>query len=192
MADGLLASRISESADAARSMRSDSRLISAVEGIAEKIAECYKGGGKVILFGNGGSASQALHIAAEFEGKYLKQRRALPALALGANIASATAIGNDYDFSHVFVRQLEASGKKGDVAIALSTSGNSPNVVEAVKYSKSQGIFTAAFVGKGKCKLDGMASITVKVPSGQTPRIQEMHLLLLHTVCEMVENELFG
>ena len=184
--------RIADCREAARLLLADKKLLSSVEGIAKKIAECYRSGGKVILMGNGGSASQAMHIAAEFEGRYLRERRPLQALALGANIASTTAIGNDYDFTRVFVRQLEACAKKGDVVIALSTSGNSPNVVEAAKYAKSVGIFTAAFVGKKNCHLDPIADVSVKVPSDETPRIQEMHLLLLHGICEAVENELFS
>ena len=192
MADGLLAVRIAESGEVARLVLADKKLLSSAEDVAKKIAGCYRAGGKVILMGNGGSASQAMHIAAEFEGRYLRERRPLQALALGANIASTTAIGNDYDFTRVFVRQLEACAKKGDVVIALSTSGNSPNVVEAAKYAKSVGIFTAAFVGKKNCHLDPIADVSVKVPSDETPRIQEMHLLLLHGICEAVENELFS
>ena len=191
MADGLLAVRIAESGEVARLVLADKKLLSSAEDVAKKIAGCYRGGGKVILMGNGGSASQAMHMAAELEGKYLKERRPLQALALGANMASTTAIGNDYDFASVFVRQLEACAKKGDALIALSTSGNSPNIVEAVRYAKEHGIYTAAFTGKKACRLDELANACIKIPSAETPRIQEMHLLILHTICEMVEAELF-
>lgn len=191
MENGLLKKRAGECSETIGLLARDAAISSQADTLAKRIIECYNGGGKVILLGNGGSASQALHIAAEFEGKYLKDRRALPAIALGANQSTLTAIGNDYDFAHVFVRQLEAHAKKGDVVIALSTSGNSPNVVEAIKFAKAQGIFSATLTGKSKCKLDGLADINVKVPSFETPRIQEAHLLILHTVCEMAESSMF-
>jgi D-sedoheptulose 7-phosphate isomerase len=131
-------------------------------------------------------------MAAEFLGRYLKERRALPSIALTANSSAMTAISNDYGYDHTFRRQLEAWGKKGDVAIGISTSGNSKNVVEAAKHARANGIFMISFVGKNKCELDSLSDICIKVPSAETPRIQEMHELILHTICEMVENELIS
>lgn len=173
-------------------LAADAKLVSQADAAAHRIAGAYRNGGKAIFMGNGGSAADAQHMAAEFLGKYLKDRKALPSLALTANSSAVTAIGNDYGFDKIFVRQLEAWAGKEDVVVGISTSGNSPNVVSAMQYAKSKGIFCVALVGAKKCKLDGIADICIKAPSEQTPRIQEMHSLILHTICEMVENELFG
>ncbi|MFA6213882.1 MAG: SIS domain-containing protein, partial [Candidatus Micrarchaeia archaeon] len=116
-------------------------------------------------------------------------RRALPAIALTANTSSLTAIGNDYGFERVFSRQVEALASKGDVVIGISTSGNSQNVLEGIKAAKARGAFTAALVGGKQCKIDSAADIVLKAPSDSTPRIQEMHILIIHTICEMVEGE---
>ena len=138
--------------------------------------------------GNGGSAADAQHMAAELVGKYMKERRALPAIALTTNTSILTAIGNDYGFDRVFSRQVEALAGKGDVVIGISTSGNSPNVIEALRAAKKQGAFTAVLVGAKPCELDKIADIAIKAPSESTPRIQEMHSLLIHIICEMVED----
>jgi D-sedoheptulose 7-phosphate isomerase len=159
---------------------------------AAGISECYKKNGKTIIFGNGGSAADAQHMAAEFIGRYMMDRRPLPSIALTANTSSLTAIGNDYGFSQIFKRQLEGLGAKGDVAIGISTSGNSENVVQAIKRAKEKGILAIVLVGKKNCALDNAADICIKVPSDSTPRIQEMHGLIIHTICAMVETELFG
>ena len=192
MENGLLRKAAEEHISVAKALAADTFLLSQADKAAARIAECYKKGGKVIFFGNGGSAADAQHMAAEFLGRYMKERRALPAIALTANTSAITAIGNDYGYPQVFRRQLEGLGAKGDVAIGISTSGNSENVVQAIKYAKEKGILAIALVGKRKCALDEMADICIKVPSDSTPRIQEMHELILHTVCAMVENELFG
>jgi len=189
MADNLLSRRASEHIEAAKKLQADSALHSSVEKLAAKITHSFKNGGKLLIFGNGGSAADAQHMAAEFVGRYAKERRALPAIALSVNTSALTAIGNDYGYEHTFARQVEALAAKGDVVIGISTSGNSPNVVLAINAARARGAFTAALVGAKACKLDGAADIALKAPSDATPRIQEMHILLIHAICEMVENE---
>ena len=158
--------------------------------VAMRVIESLGSGGKVILFGNGGSAADAQHLAAEFIGRYLKERRALPALALSVNISSLTAIGNDYGFDLVFARQIEALGKAGDVAIGISTSGNSPNVIQALGVAKSKSIYTVSLTGKSGGKSKNVADCTICIPSEETPRIQECHILTGHLICEIVEEAL--
>src|ERR1700733_12340075 len=160
--------------------------------VAMRITQSLNSGGKVIFFGNGGSAADAQHLAAEFTGRYLKERRALPALALHANTSSLTAIGNDYGFDLVFARQLEALGKEGDVAIGISTSGNSRNVIRAFEAAKSKSIYTVAFTGASGGAMKKLADCTICIPTEETPRIQECHILAGHIICEIVELALFG
>lgn len=190
MADKLLSARISEHVEIAKLVASDEKLKSAVQKTADALVGAYSKGGKLIIMGNGGSAADAQHAAAEMLGRYLKERKPMPAVALTANTSALTAIGNDYGYEKTFVRQLQAWLGKNDVVIGISTSGNSPNVVAALEYAKKEGAFTAAFVGGKKCKMDLLADALVKVPSEDTPRIQEMHIMLLHAMCELVENSL--
>ena len=192
MENGLLKKRAEEHISAARLLASDAALVSSVDAVAGRIVECYKKGGKTIFMGNGGSAADAQHMAAEFLGRYLLDRKSLPSIALTSNSSCVTAIGNDYGYAQVFRRQLEAWAKKGDVVIGISTSGNSENIVEAFSWAKQHGIFCVALTGAKKCKLDAIADVSMKMPSESIPRIQEMHALVLHTICEIVENELFG
>ena len=192
MENSLLKKAAEEHIAVAAALSKDAALISQADKAASRIAECFRKGGKVIFMGNGGSAADAQHMAAEFLGKYMKERRALPAIALTTNSSALTAIGNDYGYRFVFRRQLEGLAGKMDVVVGLSTSGNSENVVEALKYAKEKGIFSIALVGNKKCALDTVADICIKAPSESTPRIQEMHELILHTICGMVETELFG
>lgn len=159
---------------------------------ADIISNAYKNGKKVLIFGNGGSAADAQHIAGEFEGRFMIERKALPCLALHTNTSIITALGNDYGFNYIFKRQLEANMNPGDIVIGISTSGNSPNVVEAMEYARSHGGITIALVGENKCKLDDLAEIIIKVPSTSTPRIQESHILIGHIICNLVEKSLFG
>lgn len=185
----MLKQRISEHIEAAKKLQSDPALRASAEKLASKITHSFKNGGKLLIFGNGGSAADAQHMAAEFVGRYMNERRALPAIALTTNTSALTAIGNDYGHERTFARQVEALASKGDIAIGISTSGNSPNVVAAMDAARARGAVTAALVGAKECKLDSAADIVLKVPSDVTPRIQEMHILLIHTICEMVENE---
>jgi D-sedoheptulose 7-phosphate isomerase len=163
----------------------------AIARAAAVVADCFRAGGRALLFGNGGSAADALHIAAEWCGRLVRDRAALPALALGANPAELTAIANDYGFERVFERLVEAHGRAGDVAIALSTSGDSPNVLAAVDQARAAGLRTLALVGKGGGKLAGRVELAVVVPSDDTQRIQEAHIAIGHALAQLVEDALF-
>lgn len=154
------------------------------------VADCIAKGGKLILFGNGGSAADSQHIAAEFVGRFRHERRALPALALTTNTSTITALANDYDYGISFKRQVEAFGKKGDVAIAISTSGNAKNVLEAAKEAKKSGVKTIALTGKGGGALAKLCDISIIVQSDDTARIQETHILIGHIIAELVESGL--
>ncbi len=155
------------------------------------VANCISKGGKLLLFGNGGSAADSQHIAAEFVGRFRRERRALPALALTTNTSTITALSNDYGYNVSFKRQVEAFGKRGDVAIAISTSGNAKNVLEAAKEAKTSGIKTIALTGKGGGALARLCDISIIVKSDDTARIQETHILIGHIIAELVENGLF-
>ncbi len=160
---------------------------------AEIIVSAYRNGGKVLIFGNGGSAADSQHIAAELVGRYKKDRPPLPAIALHTNTSTLTAVANDYEYDAVFERQVEAFGKKGDVAIGISTSGNSESIIRALKKAKSLGLKTIALTGGtgGKMAQEKWDS-TVIVPADSTPRIQELHITFGHIIAEIVENEIFG
>lgn len=160
--------------------------------IIENIEKCLKESGKLLVFGNGGSAAQAQHIAAEFVVRLGKNRRALPAIALTADTSIITATANDYSFEQIFSRQLDAFACPNDVALALSTSGNSANVIRAVEKGKELKLKTIALLGKGGGKLKGKADLELIVDSHSTGRIQEAHLLILHIIVEVVESDLFG
>ena len=157
----------------------------------EWVAAAYRAGGKTLLFGNGGSAADAQHIAAEWTGKLGPDRTALPSLALTANTSDLTAIGNDYGFERVFSRLIEAHGRAGDVAIAISTSGNSPNVIEAVHEARRRGLRTIGLLGKGGGKLAKLVELALVVPSPDTQRIQECHIAIGHAIAELVDRLLF-
>jgi D-sedoheptulose 7-phosphate isomerase len=159
--------------------------------VARILAETFNKGGKLILFGNGGSATDASHIAAEFVNRLKRERPALPAIALNTDMAIVTSIANDYDFSDIFVRQLKAIAQEGDVVIAISTSGNSPNVIKAVEIAKKKKLKTIAFTGAKGDRLASKTDYAFAVPSTNTPRIQETHITLGHVLCQMVEEILF-
>jgi len=159
--------------------------------VAEKIIQAYRQGNKVLLFGNGGSAADAQHIAAELVGRFYLERSALPAQALTVDTSSLTAIGNDYDYDLVFVRQIEAFGRPGDVAIGISTSGNSRNVIQALRAAKRRGMLTVGMTGESGGQLKPEVDYCICVPSRETPRIQESHILIGHILCELVEQALF-
>ena len=161
-----------------------------IEELAAIIVKSLKAGGKVILMGNGGSAGDAQHIAAEFVGRYKKERKSYPALALNTNTSTITAIGNDYGYDMTFARQVEGFAKPGDVVIGISTSGNSPNVYKAMEAAKAAGCFTAAFLGKDGGTIKNIVDLPIVVKSNNTPRVQECHIFLGHTLCELVEKEL--
>ncbi len=154
------------------------------------IEKCLKNKNKILLCGNGGSAAQSQHIAAEFVGRFMMERKALPAIALTTDTSILTAVGNDYGSDAVFERQVEALGSKGDVLIAISTSGNSPNIIKALKKAKDIGVKTIGLSGKNGGKMKG-CDVDIIVPSEHTPNIQEAHITILHIICELVEKELF-
>lgn len=159
--------------------------------VAELIAKVLNEGGKILIFGNGGSATDASHIAAEFVNRFKRERPGLPAIALNTDMAVITAIANDYDYSEVFAKQIKALGQKGDVAIGISTSGSSRNVIKAVEVAKKRGLKTVAFTSKKGEKLISKVDYAFAVPSEETPRIQETHITLGHILCELVEDILF-
>ena len=160
--------------------------------VVQLIAQAFREGKKVILFGNGGSAADASHIAAEFVNRFLMERPPLPAIALNTDMAVLTSISNDYDFSQVFSKQLAALGHEGDVAIGISTSGNSPNVIKAIDVAKKNGMKTVVLTGGTGGKMADLADYTFIVPTKVTARVQESHITLGHTICQMVDEELFG
>jgi len=158
-----------------------------IERAALLVVETLQAGGKVLLMGNGGSAADAQHIAAELVGRFERERRGLPALALTTDTSILTAIGNDFHFDQVFSRQIEALARPGDLVIGLSTSGNSPNVLEAVRVAKERGIKTIALAGKDGGNLSRQADIAIVVPSQNTARIQEVHITVGHIICAAVD-----
>ena len=180
-------------ANVERSIEVHSRLaaccLPAMTAAADALVSAYRSGHKALFFGNGGSAADAQHLAAEFLGRYLRERDPMPALALNTNTSAVTAIGNDYGYDLVFARQLQALAVPGDVAVAISTSGNSPSVIEAVKCARRLGLFTIALTGASGGKLRGMVDALIAVPCEETPRIQECHILIGHALCDAVEQE---
>ena len=188
MENDLLKKRLSEHIMVAGKMLADPYIHSKINDAALIISKSLKRGGKILVCGNGGSAADAQHMAAEFVGRYLKERKALPAIALTTNSSILTAIANDYGYEYVFSRQVEALANKDDVVIGISTSGNSSNVVHALDAARKKGCSTIALVGSKQCRMDSAADIVIKVPSENTPRIQEMHEFMIHTICEMVED----
>jgi len=160
--------------------------------IATEIIKVYKNKKKVVLFGNGGSAADAQHIAAEFVGKFYKNRDSLPALAFHTNTSVVTATANDYGYEFIFERQVSSFVNEGDIAIGISTSGNSPNVIKGIEKAKQKGAITIGFTGQKENKLEKIADYCLKIPSTDTPRIQEGHITVGHIICYLVEKELFG
>jgi len=173
-------------------VRSDSTLLATVSRTAQAVINAYRQGNKVLLFGNGGSANDAQHIATELVGRFAFNRPALPAISLAESLSSVTAISNDYGFEQVFSRQIEAFGRPGDIAIALSTSGNSPNVLHGVATANKADLITFGLTGRSGGKLRSIVKECICVPSDETPRIQECHTLVGHILSQIVEQELFG
>lgn len=167
-------------------------MVGEIAKISDAVVECYKNGGKVVLFGNGGSASDAQHIAAEFVGRFELDRSSLPAIALTTDTSILTALGNDYGFETVFSKQVEAIVEEGDVAIGISTSGNSPNVLKGIQSARDKDAVTVGMTGEKGEKLAGMVDMAFAAPSSNTARIQEAHITVLHIICNVVEKALFG
>ncbi|RUM58200.1 MAG: phosphoheptose isomerase [Persephonella sp.] len=181
---------LTESIDVKTKILNDENLINRIQETANLIIDTYLNDRKVLLCGNGGSAADAQHIAAELSGRFKLDRKPLFAEALHVNSSFLTAVSNDYSFDVVYSRLLEAFGRKGDVLIAISTSGNSKNVVNAVSKAKELGIYTVGFTGKSGGKLKDLVDILINVPSDNTPRIQEAHITIGHIICEIVELKL--
>lgn len=167
-------------------------LLDKVANIADLLIQSFKAENQLFLCGNGGSASDAMHLAAEFSGRYYLDRKPLNAQALNVNVAELTAVSNDFGYDKVFARILESRAKKNDVLWVFSTSGNSPNIVQVLEKAKSLKIKSIAFTGNTGGKIMHLADFVVNVPSTDTPRIQEIHILLGHIICEIVEKEIFG
>jgi D-sedoheptulose 7-phosphate isomerase len=161
-----------------------------IESAANALIACYRAGGKAIFFGNGGSAADAQHLAGELLGRFLRNRRAVPALALSANSSTVTAIGNDFGYDRTFARQMEAWVESRDVAVGISTSGNSPNVLEAVRVARERGATAVGLTGNDGGKMVAACDICIVVPSNATPRIQEAHISIGHILCDLVEQTL--
>jgi len=180
-----------ESAQIKEKIAGDDKLLSRIEQVAFDIVKALKNEKKVLLCGNGGSAADAQHVAAELLGKFYMRRKALPAISLNTNVSVLTAIANDYSYDDVFSRQVEGLGKSGDILIGISTSGNSKNVVKAVETAKKLGIKTVCLTGENGGTLKNICDICICVPSNSTPRIQEAHITIGHVICEVVEKEFF-
>ena len=159
---------------------------------ADKMVESYRNEGKILVFGNGGSAADAQHLAAEFVGRFVRERKPLPAIALTTDTSAITAIANDYGYEEVFARQIRALGRAGDVAIAISTSGRSPGILKGVEVAREMGITTIGLTGGDGGLLSSLVDIAIVVQAKRTARIQEAHLLIEHLFCEIVEETLFG
>jgi D-sedoheptulose 7-phosphate isomerase len=177
-----------------QALRADSGLIERVQQVAERITAAFRAGNKVLLAGNGGSAADAQHIAGEFVSRFCFDRPGLPAFALTVDTSVLTAIGNDYGYERLFERQIQASGRAGDVFWGYSTSGRSPNIIRAFEAARSAGMFTVGFTGNGAgaAQMRELTDVCIDIPSPSTPRIQEAHLLCGHIICGIVEEKIFG
>lgn len=188
---GIIKDRLLQHQEIIQQIIADPQLYNAINDAVETIITCFKYGGKVYFCGNGGSAADAQHLAAEFSGKFYIDRRVLPSEALHCNTSYLTAVGNDYSFDIIYARLMSGLGKPGDVLIGLSTSGNSTNIVKAFEVCKEKGITTIAFTGRSGGELKSKAGILINVPSSDTPRIQEGHITIGHIICELVEAAIF-
>lgn len=184
-------SKIKSSIDLKSSLLQNTALLTNIEAIVADIVKSYKNGGKVLWCGNGGSAADAQHLAAELSGRFYYDRPPLFSEALHVNTSYTTAVANDYSYDVIYSRLVEAMGRKGDILFGLSTSGNSGNVIKAFEKANELGVITIGFTGETGGKMKGLCKYLINIPSKDTPRIQECHMLLGHTICEMVEMALF-
>lgn len=182
---------IEESVQTKQLILKNEQMVGQIGQAADMIIQAYRSGKKTLLAGNGGSAADAQHIAGEFVSKFYFDRPGIPSIALTTDTSILTAIGNDYGFERLFARQVEAQGVEGDVFIGISTSGNSKNIIAALRACKEKGIHTIGLTGSKPCEMDSLCDITLKVPSDQTPRIQESHIMIGHILCGLVEADLF-
>jgi D-sedoheptulose 7-phosphate isomerase len=187
----LVKARLETSAQVKAEMARDPATVELLAEIAARIVASLRSGGKVLICGNGGSAADAQHIAAELVGKFYLVRAPLPAVSLTTNTSSITAVGNDFSFDDIFVKQMRGLGRPGDVAIGISTSGNSENVIRALDAAREDGLVTVAFTGKKGGRMVERVDLCLRIPSDDTPRIQEGHITAGHIVCELVEAAMF-
>lgn len=183
---------IQSSIEVKQSLLQDESLVKQIDIVVEVVTNAFKNGNAVYFAGNGGSAADAQHLAAEFSGRFYKDRKALPSDALHCNSSYLTAVANDYSYEVIYSRLLEGLGKKGDILIGISTSGNSGNIVKAFEMASSMGIVTVGFTGDTGGRMKEKADYLINVPSTTTPRIQESHILVGHIICELVEENIFG
>jgi len=182
---------IKNSIEVKKLIYSDLNLIEKIETLALSVIDCYKNGNKVLFCGNGGSAADAQHLAAELSGRFYFDRDPLFSEALHVNSSYVTAVSNDYGYDEIYSRLVKAMCKKGDILVGLSTSGNSPNIVKAFETAKNIGVKTISFTGESGGTLKNISDILINVPSKDTPRIQESHIMIGHIICELVEENLF-
>ena len=183
---------IQASIETKQQLLANEELLKTIEKVIEVITDAFKNGNRVYFCGNGGSAADAQHLAAEFSGRFYKDRKALPAEALHCNTSYLTAVGNDYGFDVVYSRIIEGIGEKGDVLVGLSTSGNSANIVKAFEAAKENGMITIGFTGLTGGAMKSASDHLINVPSADTPRIQESHIMIGHIVCQLVEEKYFA
>lgn len=186
----ILKERIEDSIKVKKGLLTNQVLLNTVSELADKITGALKNGHKLVLCGNGGSASDALHFAGEIVGRFQKERTAWPAVVLNADVATMTSIANDYSYNEVFARQAQGQVNSGDVFIGISTSGNSENVLLAAKVAKEKGAVTAALLGRDGGKIGKIVDYPVIVPCNTTARVQECHILLIHCICEIIEDNM--
>jgi D-sedoheptulose 7-phosphate isomerase len=188
--DPIVEISIRESLAVKQALLDDQKLLSRIARVGRACVTALRKGHRILLFGNGGSAADAQHIAAELVGRFRRERPGLPALALTTNASTLTAIGNDYSFEDVFARQVEAFGNKGDVAIGISTSGNAANVLGGIAMARARGLLTVGMTGKSGGKLGKQVQYCLGVPAEATARVQEAHILIGHVLCEIIDREL--
>ena len=189
--NNIISSRIKNSIDVKNKILNDKFLLESIDKSVNEVYNAFKNGKKVFFCGNGGSAADAQHLAAEFSGRFYLDRDPLPSEALHCNSSYMTAVSNDYGYDHVYSRMINAFCTEGDILVAISTSGNSPNIINAIEAAKIIGVKTISFTGKSGGKLKHISNCCICVPSEDTPRIQECHILIGHIICEIVENKLF-
>jgi len=192
MVKNFINKQIKNSINVKEKILNNQELMKLIQEVALRCVEVYKNGNKTIIAGNGGSAADAQHIAGEFVSRFYFDRPGLPSIAITTDTSVLTAIGNDYGYEKVFARQVQANGVKGDMFIGISTSGNSANVIEALKECKEKGIITVGLTGETGGKMAPLCDYCIKVPSKETPRIQEVHIMIGHIICSVVEEAIFG
>ena len=188
----LIKQRLTASANVKLAICNDEKMVDQINGIAQIIINAFKNGNSVYFCGNGGSAADAQHLAAEFSGRFYLDRQPLPSEALHCNTSFMTAVGNDYGYENVYSRLVQAIGKAGDILIGMSTSGNSPNILKALTVAQTKGMITIGLAGKTGGKMVGEIDHLIRIPSSDTPRIQEAHITVGHIICEIVEATLFA